>query len=338
MPASPIDRTEPHDTEPSIDRALGDLLPAIEQALRHACSFGNGCPDRLADAIRYALLAPGKRLRPALVLMAAEACGGSFDDAMPGAVAVEMVHAYSLIHDDLPAMDDDDLRRGRPTVHLAFDEATAILAGDALQPLAFSHLCRSVADPLRRGRAVEILAAAAGPEQLVGGQADDLAAESGQLPEAVAADLKQLATATTTEPSEGNRRTPKQHASLAFLESIHRRKTGALFSASLQLGAALCGADERQSQALAAFAADLGLAFQVVDDLLDHTADESSMGKRVGKDSGRGKLTYPGLLGLDQAQTFASDLVQSAKSHLAVFEPSAWRLEHLADYVLARPH
>nr|WP_233903586.1 polyprenyl synthetase family protein [Stieleria maiorica] len=334
-----------------MDHALGDLLPAIEQALQQACRFGRGCPDRLADAIRYALLAPGKRLRPALVLMAAEACGGSIDDAMPGAVAVEMVHAYSLIHDDLPAMDDDDLRRGRPTVHLEFDEATAILAGDALQPLAFSHLCRNVADPLRRARAVEILAAAAGPEQLVGGQADDLAAESGQLPDAVVADLKQLAAdpkrqatdlqqqaAVANEPSEGNRRTPEQHASLAFLESIHRRKTGALFSASLQLGAALCGADERQSRGLAAFAADLGLAFQVVDDLLDHTADESSMGKRVGKDSGRGKLTYPRLMGLDQAQTFASDLVRSAKSHLAVLGPSAWRLERLADYVLARSH
>ncbi|MDV6032821.1 MAG: polyprenyl synthetase family protein [Phycisphaera sp. RhM] len=297
----------------------------------------------MADAIRYAVLAPGKRLRPALVLMAAEACGGSIEAAMPGAVAVEMIHAYSLIHDDLPAMDDDDLRRGRPTVHIAFDEATAILAGDALQPLAIAHLCRNVTDLQRRVLAVELLANAAGPEQLVGGQADDLAAESGQLPADVAAELESggLQGSAQQQPSEPRippPRSPEACPGLAFLESIHRRKTGALFTASLQLGAVLCGASDRQSQALTDFAADLGLAFQVVDDLLDHTADESNLGKRVGKDSDRGKLTYPGLLGLPNAQAFASDLIRSAKSHLTVLGPPAWRLECLADYVLARTH
>ncbi|WP_372895157.1 polyprenyl synthetase family protein [Stieleria sp.] len=342
LPASPIEQTNAQDTEPGIHQALGDLLPSIEQSLQAACQFGSGCPDRLADAIRYAVLAPGKRLRPALVLMAAEACGGTIDEAMPGAVAVEMIHAYSLIHDDLPAMDDDDLRRGRPTVHIAFDEATAILAGDALQPLAIAHLCRNVTDLHRRALAVELLANAAGPEQLVGGQADDLAAESGQLPAEVAAELESAghkpAAEQPNEPSGSPPRSPEGCPGLAFLESIHRRKTGALFTASLQLGAVLCGANDRQSQALTDFAADLGLAFQVVDDLLDHTADESNLGKRVGKDSDRGKLTYPGLLGLPNAQAFASDLIRSAKSHLTVLGPPAWRLECLADYVLARTH
>ena len=338
LPASPTKQIDTQETEPAINRVLGDLLPSIEQALQAACRFDSGCPGRLAEAIRYAVLAPGKRLRPALVLMAADACGGSIDEAMPGAVAVELIHAYSLIHDDLPAMDDDDLRRGRPTVHIAFDEATAILAGDALQPLAFAHLCRNVADLHRRARAIEILARAAGPEQLVGGQADDLAAESGQLPAGVADALGRPPQQETNEQSGGSDRSPDKHPGLAFLESIHRRKTGALFAASLQLGAVLCGAGERQSQTLAAFAGDLGLAFQVVDDLLDHTADESSLGKRVGKDTGRGKLTYPGLMGLPRAQSFAAELVGSAKSHLAVLGPSAWRLERLADYVLDRTH
>ncbi len=150
----------------------------IDSALQGACQFGDGCPEHLSAAIRYALLAPGKRIRPALVLMAAEACGGSFDAAMPGAVAVEMIHAYSLIHDDLPAMDDDDLRRGRATVHIEFDEATAILAGDALLAEAFSHLAHQVSAPERAAEAIRVLADAAGPTQLVGGQADDLAAES----------------------------------------------------------------------------------------------------------------------------------------------------------------
>lgn len=316
-----------------IDAAIGDLLPSIEQALQSACQFGPGCPERLGDAIRYALLAPGKRLRPTLVLMAAEACGGSRDEAMPGAVAVEMIHAYSLIHDDLPAMDDDDLRRGRPTVHIAFDQATAILAGDALQPLAVTQLCRNVADPQRIVRAVEILMTAAGPEHLVGGQADDLAAESELLPESV-----QLSASRTNEQQLESSRNEFCREAVSFLEAIHRRKTGALFTASLELGAVLCDASDEHRRALVAFAADIGLAFQVVDDLLDYTADESKLGKRVGKDAGRGKLTYPGLLGIEAARTLAADLITSAQQHTTVFGQAAWRLNRLADYILARSH
>lgn len=307
----------------------------------------------MGDAIRYALLAPGKRLRPALVLMAAEACGGTADQAIHGAVAVEMIHAYSLIHDDLPAMDDDDLRRGRPTVHIQFDEATAILAGDALQPLAFEHLCRHTSDAVRLSQAVQILASAAGPERLVGGQAADLAAESGVLPSgkilgeyvATPPPGADLAEQSQNQPRNQAQRDAGMNASVAsreealeHLESIHRRKTGALFAASLDLGAVLVGASDDQRESLSAYAADIGLAFQVVDDLLDHTADEQQMGKRVGKDADRGKLTYPGLIGLDGARQRAQTLIESAREHVAVFGPAAWRLDQLATYMLNRTH
>ncbi|KAA1259551.1 Farnesyl diphosphate synthase [Rubripirellula obstinata] len=303
---------------------LGELRRPIETALQSACDFGQGCPDHLAAAMRYALLAPGKRLRPILVLMSAEACslhstGESIADntrllnqVMPGAVAVEMIHAYSLIHDDLPAMDDDDLRRGRPTVHIEFDEATAILAGDALQAEAFQHLCCHVSDPVKLAAAVSILSSAASASHLVGGQADDLKAENDHHPESV--------------------------RSVDWLESIHRRKTGALFSASLDLGAVLSDATGEQRSALAGYASHLGLAFQVVDDYLDFTADAAVLGKRAGKDAERGKLTYPGLLGAQQAKEKAVSLIGSAKQEALFFGPAAKRLLWLADYVLERTH
>lgn len=298
------------------DSGIDDLLPRIETALDLACQFEQGCPDRLAAAIRYALLAPGKRLRPALVLMGAEACGGSTElnsSPMAGAVAVEMIHAYSLVHDDLPAMDDDDLRRGRPTLHRQFDESTAILAGDALLAQAFSHLAGHVCDPAVAIGAVRVLSRAAGPSHLVGGQADDLAAERG-----------------------GER--CHESSALEYLESIHRRKTGALFSASLDLGALLAGGTSEQRASLSDYAGDVGLAFQIVDDLLDFTASAKSLGKRSGKDASRGKLTYPGLLGLDPAREKAEQLVESAKEKVSVFGSAGSRLRWLAGYVLERTH
>ncbi|WP_419187635.1 polyprenyl synthetase family protein [Stieleria bergensis] len=326
------------------EQTMARLLPAIESALTAAtesCSgesttgkLGPGCPQRLGDAIRYAVLAPGKRLRPALVLMAAEACGGTIQQALPGAVAVEMIHAYSLIHDDLPAMDDDDLRRGRPTVHIKFDQATAILAGDALQPLAFQQLAEcgqsgnAGGNPQHLIQAIAALALAAGPENLAGGQADDLACESGHLPAAIAQAAKNI---QQNQASQAERKQTQ-----AFLESIHRRKTGALFSVSLRIGGLLAGADSSQLAALEAYAAEIGLAFQVVDDLLDHTAAEADLGKRVGKDIERGKLTYPGLLGLPGAREFAGQLVQRGKERLAPFGQSADALCGLADFVLSR--
>lgn len=290
------------------ESGLEDFLPEIEAALVAATEFGDDCPERLGQAIRYALLAPGKRLRPALVLMAAEAAGGATRTAMPAAIAAEMIHAYSLIHDDLPSMDDDHLRRGRPTLHIAFDEATAVLAGDALQAMAFRTLSRGLNEPALAVEAVQILASAAGPEALVGGQYEDLAAEH-QGPQ-----------------------------TLQRLESIHRRKTGALIAASVDLGVLIAGGTRSTRQALANYAKDLGLAFQVVDDLLDFTASESELGKRAAKDAQRGKLTYPGLLGVPEARRKASELVGSARTHLSLLGDRAWRLDKLASYVLERSH
>ncbi|MEO1525365.1 MAG: polyprenyl synthetase family protein [Planctomycetota bacterium] len=318
--------------ENELTRAVGEWLPQIERALDAACQFDDGCPETLAAAIRYAVLAPGKRLRPALVLMAADACGGSIDAALPGAVAVELIHAYSLIHDDLPAMDDDDLRRGRPTVHVQFDEATAILAGDALQPMAFAQLCR-LAPPDRIAEAVRVLSEAAGPSHLVGGQVDDLAAEAGRLPfGGPDGSVEGEGVAFSNEPAAQTGR----NDALTFLELIHRRKTGALFAASLDLGAVISGASRQQRDSLSDYAANVGLAFQVVDDLLDHTADESEMGKRVGKDLERGKLTYPGLIGVDGARRRADDLIERALESLNAFGDAGWRLELLARYVSRR--
>jgi geranylgeranyl diphosphate synthase type II len=274
----------------------------IEAALRKAIEFNAGCPSHLAEAIRYSLLAPGKRLRPRLVLMAAEACGGAAHDALPAAVAVEMIHAYSLVHDDLPAMDDDDLRRGRPTCHKQFDEATAILVGDALQARAFEILATEVQPSERAARCCAELAKAAGAAALVGGQADDLAAEF-------------------------------RHIGLDRLQSIHRRKTGALFRASLQLGAIVADATLQQQQALAAFGESLGHAFQVIDDLLDVGGEEGSVGKRLGKDRRRGKVTYPALLGVEESRRRAEQLIAQACQALETFGAAATPLRELAEYV-----
>ncbi len=291
---------------PSAADGISELLPQIEAALAAACRWSEHCPPRLADAIRYSLLAPGKRIRPALVLMAAEAVGGNLQAAIPGAVAVEMVHAYSLVHDDLPAMDDDDLRRGRPTTHIQFDEATAILAGDALLASAFEHLASQVAQPLLSHRCIATLARAAGPEFLVGGQVEDLAAETGG------------------------------EQSIERLEAIHRRKTGALIDASVRIGAILGGADEPALQALEGYSRPLGLAFQVVDDCLDHSSSAQAMGKRTGKDAVRGKLTYPGLIGLESATAYANQLIDEALGSITVFGTAAWRLQWLAGFVRDR--
>lgn len=286
--------------------ALADLLPAIASALDAALPAAEGFPDRLLSAMRYSLLAPGKRLRPSLVLIAAEACGGSVASAMPAAVAVEMIHAYSLIHDDLPAMDDDALRRGRPTCHIQYDEATAILAGDALLAQAFETLARGFQPRDLALQAVTLLATAAGPAALVGGQVDDLAAEH-----------------------DGER-------SLERLQSIHRRKTGALFNASLQLGALSAAADDAQRAALKQYGDALGLAFQVIDDLLDHLGASGKLGKQAGRDAERGKLTYPSLMGEPEARKHAENLINQAITAAGLFGSAGWRLNWLASFVLQR--
>ncbi|HZZ70926.1 MAG TPA: farnesyl diphosphate synthase [Pirellulales bacterium] len=286
---------------------LSFIRARIDAALDQFSDLPSGCPPRLKEAIRYSLLAVGKRLRPILALFAAEACGGEMDAAMPVACATEMIHCYSLIHDDLPAMDDDDLRRGRPTCHKAFDEATAILAGDALLTLAFEVVAKHTQPPELAAQCCAALAEAAGATALVGGQADDLAGEF----------------------SGGG---------LAALESIHRRKTGAMINVPLQLGGLVAGAAPRELASLADYGRCLGLAFQITDDLLDVRGTEANLGKRVQKDSQLGKLTFPGLLGIEESQTRAAGLVGEAIAALAPLGGRAGALEALARYVLERNH
>ncbi len=289
---------------PELQSVVEVLRADVEKALAQCCQFDDDCPPRLADAISYCLLANGKRLRPMLVLMACEACGGDRSLAIPAACAVEMIHTYSLIHDDLPAMDDDDMRRGRPSCHKQFDEATAILAGDALIPLAFEvmadQLDSEIAAPCCRE-----LARAAGASALVGGQVDDLNADA-------------------------------SIADRSSVEAIHRRKTGALFRVSLRLGAMVARATGEQLQALDTYGQKLGLAFQIVDDLLDHNGDESVVGKRTGKDAESGKTTFPMMLGVDESRRAAEQLIGEALSAIEIFGNNGASLDGLARFVLNR--
>ncbi|MAC98963.1 geranyl transferase [Pseudomonas abyssi] len=263
--------------------------------------------ERLYSAMRYSVVNGGKRVRPLLAYASCEALGGQPQQADPAAAAVELIHAYSLIHDDLPAMDDDDLRRGQPTCHRAFDEATAILAGDALQAMAF-ELLAGAGDwqPATRLQMVQLLGRAAGPQGMVGGQAIDLGAVGEQL-------------------------------DLATLESMHRHKTGALIRAAVQLGAlASEQVDDEQLAALGQYADSIGLAFQVQDDILDIESDTSVLGKQQGADVARDKPTYPALLGLDGAHRLADQLRDQALGALTGFGPAAQRLRQLADYIVQR--
>ncbi len=282
----------------------------IDAALSGYVEFDGDCPNQLRDAIRYALLGPGKRLRPRLVLMAAEACGAAADAAIPAACAVEMVHAYSLVHDDLPAMDDDDLRRGRPTCHKQFGEAVAILAGDALLTRAFEILAAEITSPSLAAKCCAVLGRAAGASALVGGQADDLAMAD-RNGDALSGDLSEL-------------------------ESIHRRKTGALFVAALELGGIVGNGAPEQIQALAAYGRNVGLAFQITDDLLDVAGSQATVGKRLAKDANRGKLTFPRLTGIEASQRRAEELVDEACAMIEVFGPKSEALCELARSVLKR--
>lgn len=263
-------------------------------------------PGRLHEAMRYSVFAGGKRLRPALVLAACRACGGGDAACGPALAAVELLHTYTLIHDDLPAMDDDDLRRGRPTCHRAFDEATAILAGDALQTLAFEATAALGAE------AVIVLAKAAGSQGVVGGQQDDLDAEGALI---------------DTSP-----------ATIARLERIHRGKTAALIRASCALGAIAAGATPAQRAAVEAFGEAIGLAFQVADDVLDATADAARLGKTPGKDAAQGKLTYVAVHGLEKARAEAVRQEALAFAALAPLGEAAADLVALGRFVIQRDH
>ena len=264
---------------------------------------------RLYDAMRYSVMNGGKRVRPLLAYAACEALGGAAEQANGAACAVELIHAYSLVHDDLPAMDDDDLRRGQPTTHKAFDEACAILAGDGLQSLAFSALLDPRLSPQSdaiRIAMVQTLASAAGPAGMVGGQAIDLGS--------VGLKLDQTA-----------------------LEFMHRHKTGALIEASVRVGALASNrAGEAELQALQQYAQAIGLAFQVQDDILDVESDTETLGKRQGADIARDKPTYPALLGLDAAKAYALELRDQALDALRPFDAAAEPLRALARYIVER--
>ncbi len=263
--------------------------------------------ERLRDAMIYASLLGGKRIRPLLCYASAEAAGTTMQSADGVACAVELIHCYSLIHDDLPAMDNDDLRRGRPTVHKAFDEATAILAGDALQALAFRIIARlSAIAPEIRLQMLEILTAAAGYEGMVSGQAIDFAATGKSL-------------------------------NLQQLETMHSLKTGALISASVQLGALSSGhTNQARFNSLQRYADCIGLSFQVQDDILDVIGDTATIGKRQGADQALNKPTYIALLGLQGAQDKARELTGQALTELADFGSDADMLRNIARYIVAR--
>lgn len=264
-----------------------------------------GIAGRLDAAVRYTATNGGKRVRPALVYGAAMALGAAPDQADAAALAVELIHCYSLVHDDLPSMDDDDLRRGQPTCHKAFDEATALLAGDALQSLAFLALAESPLPAPRIADQLAVLSRAA--FDMAAGQALDIAAEGRTL-------------------------------DLAELEQVHRHKTGALIRAAVALGASAAGADAGQRQALDRYADRLGLAFQVHDDVLDVVGETARIGKTAGSDQARAKSTYPALLGLEAAQALAVRLHDEAIAALAPLGDAAAPLRALADFLVARDH
>ena len=288
-----------------LSQYMTQVRQEVDHALADVATYGDGCPVVLGDAIRHILLAPGKRLRPMLVLMASDACGNRSSATIASACAVEMIHTYSLIHDDLPAMDDDELRRGLPTVHVVYGEANAILAGDALLAQAFEVIARCQATADQVVRCLQELTQAAGPCQLVGGQVDDLQAEN----------------------TVGN---------AGQLQKIHERKTGAMFRVSLRLGAIAADATDEQITRLDTYGKHLGLAFQIVDDLLDLQGDVEQLGKQTGKDTEHGKLTYPALMGVKESQDLAADLIKQACEQLEPFGETAEPLRQLAYFVLER--
>jgi geranylgeranyl diphosphate synthase type II len=303
-----------------LDSYLTRTRERVEAGLESSLELVANAPARLQEAMRYSLLAPGKRLRPLLVLMSAEACGGTVGGAMPAACAVEMVHAYSLIHDDLPAMDNDDLRRGLPTCHRRFDEATAILAGDALLTLAFEVLAEHYS-PITAAACCRELARSAGACGMVGGQIEDLASESGRTDKAPVS---------------------RPNGELLTLENIHARKTGALFRAALRLGAWAAqgekagGPEPELFTALDEYGRCFGQAFQITDDLLDVEGHAEQTGKRVQKDASRGKLTYPGLVGPSASRALASQLCEEARSALRSLGRAAERLAALTELMVER--
>lgn len=281
-----------------IDRALDDCLPR-----------GTGDPALIFEAVRYSVSAGGKRLRPILCMAAAEAVGGETEAVLPAACALEMIHTYSLIHDDLPAMDNDDFRRGKPTSHKVFGEGIAILAGDALLTEAFRLLGDRVrmpdVPPERTLQVVREIAEAAGFFGMVGGQVKDLLAEG-------------------------------EKVDLQTLYVIHRLKTGALILASLRAGAILAGAEEASLAPLSDYGRRIGLAFQIVDDILNVEGDPALLGKGTGSDAARGKVTFPALMGVEASRARAEELIREALASLKAFDERAAPLRAIARHILER--
>ena len=287
------------------EQRLARWLQRVEARLEAALPAPDQSPQALHQAMRHAVLAGGKRLRPLLVYAAGEALGAHEPLLDHPAAAVELVHAFSLVHDDLPAMDDDDLRRGQPTVHIAFDEATAILAGDALQTLAFSVLAEAPAEAALRVAWLQTLAEATGARGMCGGQALDMAATGVQL-------------------------------ALAELERLHALKTGALIRAAVRMGALAGGADAETLARLDDYASALGLAFQIRDDILDVEGDSAQLGKTAGKDQSQAKSTYPALLGMAPSKALLRELSDKTKAALRPLGERAGMLHRLADFAVAR--
>jgi len=290
----------------NVKSRLASLHNKVDQALDRWLPDEKTKPKTLHAAMRYSVFAGGKRLRPVLCLAAAEACGGRIAAAMPSACAIECIHTYSLVHDDLPCMDDDDLRRGRPTTHKVFGEGLAVLTGDALLTMAFEILARTKATS-RHDMAdfLRALSSAAGSFHLIGGQVADVEAE-------------------------------KQKVSPEALEFIHLGKTAAMISVSLRLGAMTANATEAECRSLGKFGTHLGLAFQIVDDILDITQTSEQLGKSAGKDVAAGKATYPAVFGLEKSRKEAARHTSLALQALKPLGERATFLRGLADYLLSR--
>jgi geranylgeranyl diphosphate synthase type II len=289
-----------------LQRYLDTRTAAVNRALDKFLPKETTKPSAIHRAMRYSLFAGGKRMRPALCLAAVEACGGKMDDAMPLACAVECIHTYSLIHDDLPAMDNDDFRRGKPTNHKVFGEGIAVLAGDALLTQAFEITAKAKGWPRYSHQALVLeLAAASGSLQLIAGQVADLEGEGKKI-------------------------------SAHELKYIHERKTSALLCCSTRLGGMSANCSAAQLQALTDFGYNVGLAFQIIDDILDITQTTEQLGKTAGKDTKAQKATYPSIVGLQKSRDIALDLTHKAFNALKIFKGKAEALEALATYLLQR--
>lgn len=287
---------------------LKDRQNIVEEALQRYLPDKDSVPQELHTAVHYSVFAGGKRIRPILCLAAAEACGGDMAPAIPVACALELIHTYSLIHDDLPAMDNDDFRRGKPTSHKVFGEAVAILAGDALLTEAFVLLSRAEKVRLaaeRRLAVIQEIASAAGIAGMVGGQALDI-------------------------------RAVKIQPDFTGLTDIHRRKTGALIVAAVKSGAILAGASDEKIQALGVYGSHIGIAFQIADDILNVEGDSMRMGKKTGSDAALGKVTYPSLLGLEVARAKLAEHTEAALAGIAAFDSRALPLRVIARYIMER--